>query len=103
FGLGLEWFALNLLVLALIFVPLERALPWRREQQVFRPEWTTDGIHFLLSHLLVQAFSWAALFPSRMLRDALLPGRGLALLGTLPLPVQFVAVLGLADLTQYWI
>src|SRR5262249_40098966 len=26
FGLGLEWFALNLLVLALVFVPLERAL-----------------------------------------------------------------------------
>src|SRR2546430_11010185 len=42
FGLGLEWFAINLLVLALVFVPLERALPHRREQRVFRPEWTTD-------------------------------------------------------------
>ena len=103
FGLGLEWFALNLLVLALIFVPLERALPLRREQRVFRPEWTTDGIHFLLSHLLVQAFSWASLFPSRVLRDALLPGRDFALLGSLPLPAQFLAVLVLADLTQYWI
>ena len=103
FGLGLEWFALNLLVLALIFVPLERALPRRRQQQVFRPQWTTDGIHFLLSHLLVQAFSWASLFPSRILRDALLPGRELALLGSLPLPAQFLAVLILADFTQYWI
>src|SRR5882672_616971 len=27
FGLGLEWFAVNLLVLALIFVPLERRFP----------------------------------------------------------------------------
>src|SRR5712691_2546546 len=84
FGLGLEWFALNLLALALIFVPLERALPRRRDQQVFRPEWTTDGIHFLLSHLLVQAFSWASLFPSRMFRDALFPARDFALLGSLP-------------------
>ncbi len=89
FGLGLEWFALNLLVLALVFVPLERALPRRRDQHVFRPEWTTDGLHFLLSHLLVQAFSWASLLPSRMLRDALLPGREFALLGSLPLAVQF--------------
>ena len=103
FGLGLEWFALNLLVLALIFVPLERALPLRREQQVFRPEWTTDGIHFLLSHLLVQAFSWASLLPSRVVRDAMLPGREFSLLGSLPLVAQFVAVLVLADLTQYWI
>src|ERR1700682_6562330 len=92
FGLGLEWFALNLLVLALIFVPLERALPLHREQRVFRPEWTTDGVHFLISHLLVQAFSWAALFPSEMLRDALLPNRAFSLLGSLPLPVQFLAV-----------
>src|SRR5438270_2381639 len=103
FGLGLEWFALNLLVLALTFVPLERAFPREGDQQVFRPEWTTDGMHFLISHLLVQAFSWAALFPSRILRDALLPARELALLGSLPLPIQFLAVLALADLTQYWI
>jgi hypothetical protein len=93
FGLGLEWFALNLLVLALVFVPLERALPHDREQHVFRPEWTTDGMHFLISHLLVQAFSWAALLPSRVLRDALLPARELTLIGSLPLPVQFFAVL----------
>src|SRR2546422_2421552 len=103
FGLGLEWFAINLLVLALVFVPLERALPHRREQRVFRPEWTTDGGHFLISHLLVQVFSWAALFPSRLLRDTLIPARDFALLGSLPLPVQFLAVLALADLTQYWI
>ena len=103
FGLGLEWFALNLLVLALIFVPLERALPRSRDQRVFRPEWTTDGAHFLISHLLVQAFSWAALFPSGIIRDALVSDGGFALLGSLPLPVQFVAVLALADFTQYWI
>src|SRR5438874_10610704 len=102
-GLGLEWFALNLLVLALTFVPLERAFPRERDQQVFRPEWTTDGLHFFISHLLVQAFSWAALLPSQILRDALLPSRQLALLGSLPLPLQFLAVLALADLTQYWI
>ena len=103
FGLGLEWFALNLLVLALIFVPLERALPRSRDQRVFRPEWTTDGAHFLISHLLVQAFSWAALFPSGIIRDALVSDGGFALLGSLPLPVQFVAVLAQADFTEYWI
>jgi lathosterol oxidase len=103
FGLGLEWFALNLLVLALIFVPLERALPQHREQRVFRPEWTTDGMHFLISHLLVQAFSWAALLPSLMLRNSLLPAGAFAPLRALPLPLQFLAVLALADFTQYWV
>jgi len=103
FGLGLEWFALNLLVLALVFVPLERALPQRRDQSVFRPEWTTDGLHFLISHLLVQAFSWAALLPAQVLRDSLLPAAGFAPLRSQPLLVQFISVLVLADFTQYWI
>ena len=103
FGLGLEWFALNLLVLALVFVPLERALPHRRDQSVFRPEWTTDGLHFLISHLLVQAFSWAALLPAQVLHDSLLPAARFAPLRSQPLLLQFVAVVVLADFTQYWI
>jgi sterol desaturase/sphingolipid hydroxylase (fatty acid hydroxylase superfamily) len=103
FGLGLEWFALNLLLLALVFVPLERALPQRRDQNVFRPEWTTDGLHFLVSHLLVQAFSWAALLPAQALRNWFLPAAAFAPLRSLPLLLQVVAVLALADLTQYWI
>jgi len=92
-----------IVVLALIFVPLERALPQYRDQRVFRPEWTTDGVHFLISHLIVQAFSWAALLPSQVLRNSLLPPGAFAPLRSLPLPVQFLAVLLLADLTQYWI
>ena len=34
---GLDWFLLNLLLLATIFVPLERLFPLRPAQEVFRP------------------------------------------------------------------
>ena len=49
--LGLDWFLLNLLLLALVFVPLERAFARLPQQTTFRRGWTTDGAHFMVSHL----------------------------------------------------
>ncbi len=37
FRVGLDWFILNLVLLALIFVPLERLFPLKPEQGIFRP------------------------------------------------------------------
>src|SRR5438105_3995054 len=57
FGLGVEWFAINLLVVGLVCVRLERARRGGRAQPVFLSAWTTNGAIFLFSHLLVQACS----------------------------------------------
>ena len=64
-GLGLDWFLLNLLLLAVLFVPMERLFPQRPAQSTFRPGWTTDTIHFLVSHLLVQVSTLLTLAPDR--------------------------------------
>ena len=66
--LGLDWFVLNLFLLALIFVPLERFVPRRPEQSTFRLGWTTDTIHFLVSHLLVQVYLDQLTHPFRAVR-----------------------------------
>ncbi len=70
--LGLDWFILDLLASALLFVLLEKLWPLRREQPVFRAQWQTDLQHFALNHLLVgllllatnwlvqRLFGWAA-------------------------------------------
>lgn len=47
---GLDWFLLSLLLLALVFVPLERLFPKRPAQGVFRLGWATDTVHFAVSH-----------------------------------------------------
>jgi sterol desaturase/sphingolipid hydroxylase (fatty acid hydroxylase superfamily) len=101
FGLGLEWLVLNALLLGLLFIPLERALPLKREQPLFRPGWTTDALHFGVSHLLVQLFAYAALAPAFWVRSAVWPDEGFRGLAAWPLPLQFGAVMVLADLTQY--
>ena len=71
--LGLDWFLLNLLLLATIFVPLERLFALRQEQEVFRPGWTTDTLHFLVSHLLVQVTTLLTVMPATVLAEVAAP------------------------------
>ncbi len=54
--LGLDWFLINILLLAVIFVPLERLWPLRC-QSVFRPGWTVDT-HFLFFSVHDSSRSW---------------------------------------------
>ena len=51
--IGLDWFILDLLGSALIFIFIEKLFPLRKSQPVFRPHWQTDAQHFLVNHLIV--------------------------------------------------
>ena len=99
--LGLDWFLLNILLLALLFVPIERLFPRRPEQGVFRIGWTTDGVHFLVSHVMVQALTFLILFPATTLARFWQPEALRVALRGQPLLLQFLEVLLIADLTQY--
>ncbi len=99
--LGLDWFLLNLLLLTLVFVPIERLFPRRPEQGVFRAGWTTDGLHFLISHVAVQALTFLILFPATTLARLWQPEALQAALRSQPVVVQFLEIVFVADLTQY--
>ena len=98
---GLDWLLLNVFVLALVFVPLERIWPRLRDQTILRFGWSTDLMHFAMSHLLVQVtvvltmlpaavfFRWAA---RPWLQDSV---------AAQPLPLQFVEIVLVADLAEY--
>src|SRR4029078_10414739 len=51
FGLGLDWFLLDLFVMTVVFLPLERLWPLHPAQKTFRPQWTNDLFYFVLTHL----------------------------------------------------
>jgi len=100
--IGLDWFILDLLGSALIFVFVEKLFPLRRDQPVFRPEWQTDFHHFIVNHMLVgfvllavnllvhKLFGWAA-------KDGVQ-----AWVHDLPFVVALLAIILVADLVQYW-
>lgn len=98
---GLDWFLLNLLVLALLFVPLERLFARRPEQDIFRPGWTTDLVYFAMSHLLVQLTVVLTMLPAVLLfRWAMHPWLQ-DLVAAQPLWLQFLEIVVVADLAQY--
>ncbi len=101
--LGLDWFLLNLLLLAVIFIPLERLYPRHADQEVFRPGWTTDTLHFLVSHLLVQATTLLTVLPATVLVEAAGSVRLHQAVQSQPLALQFLQVVLVADLGEYTI
>lgn len=99
--LGLDWFLLNLFLLALAFVPIERLFPRRPDQGVFRPGWTTDLAHFGASHALVQAMSFLVLLPATALLGLWQPAGLQAAVRSWPAWLQLPACVLVADLAQY--
>ena len=99
--LGLDWFLINLLILATLFVPIEALFARLPEQRVFRKGWTTDLAHFAVSHLLVQATVLLTLVPAAIFfRWAVSPSLQHAVAAQ-PAWLQFIQILVIADLTQY--
>lgn len=100
-SLGLDWFALNVLLLAALFVPLERLWPLRPSQSTFRRGWTTDTLYFLISHLFVQVTTFLILAPAQAAFTALDGQPWREAIASTPLVLQFFAVLLCADLAEY--
>ena len=61
---GLDFFVLNLVFLGFIFIPLERLVPHRPDQTLFRTEWREDLFYYLISSMMVQVLSYLTLAPS---------------------------------------
>lgn len=99
--LGFDWFLLNVLLLAVLFVPLERFWPLRPNQSVFRPGWTTDTVYLFVSHLLVQVSTLLTLMPARVLFSSAVHPAVQAAIQAQPAVVQFLECVLVADLSEY--
>jgi sterol desaturase/sphingolipid hydroxylase (fatty acid hydroxylase superfamily) len=100
--IGLDWFILDLLGSALVFIFIEKLWGLRKEQPVFRAEWQTDFHHFIVNHMLVgfvllavnllvhKLFGWAAQDGIRLW------------VKELPFPIALFLIILVADLVQYW-
>lgn len=98
--LGLDWFILDLLIVALIFIPLEQFF-FRLKQKIFRPLWKTDLYHFLFSHLLIQTTSFLILLPSLYLGVQIANPKLQNHIQSQPILLQLIEIMFFADLVQY--
>jgi lathosterol oxidase len=103
YGIGLDWFLLDLFVMTLVFVPLERIWPLHPGQGTFRAEWTTDSFYFVATHLPAQLLTFLMLAPAALAAPWLAIPKLQAFVGNWPFVVQLLAVILVADLSQYMV
>lgn len=101
--IGLDWFVLDLVILAAIFIPLEAMFARHKKQTLVRRETLTDLAYFAVGHLGFQLIMLLTQKPAdEWLTFLRLQGQQ-SILAELPVVVQIVIALFVADLTQYWI
>jgi sterol desaturase/sphingolipid hydroxylase (fatty acid hydroxylase superfamily) len=101
--IGMDWFLLDLLLMALIYVPLERIWPQYPEQGTFRKGWAQDVVYFMSTHLPIQILSFLVLLPATQATKYLGVPVLQELIARMPWLLQFFLAVVVADLAEYFI
>lgn len=100
--LGLDYVLLILILYSAIFVPLEK-LFGRLQQDVFRKGWRIDLTYFFVSTMLVQLTTYLTLQPAIVLFGWATFPQVQEFIRSQPYWLQFLEIMLLADLVQYWV
>jgi lathosterol oxidase len=100
-AIGLDWFLLDLFLMSLIYVPMERIWPYYAEQGTFRPQWTLDVVYFLSTHLPIQILSFLVLLPATKATEYLAVPALADAVAALPYVVQFFLAVVVADVAEW--
>jgi sterol desaturase/sphingolipid hydroxylase (fatty acid hydroxylase superfamily) len=93
---------LAFVVLAAIFVPLERLFALRREQRILRPGWRTDLVHFMVNPFLRIAGIVLVVGPLVLVTDWLVPDAWHRAVTGQPWPLQLTEALAIVIVGNYW-
>ena len=102
-AIGLDWFLLDMFLMALIYVPLERLWPQYPKQGTFRNEWTLDVVYFMSTHLPIQILSFLVLLPAMQATKYLAVPALQHLIARIPWLLQFFLAVVVADVAEYFI
>jgi len=100
--LGLDWLLLDLLLMAVIFVPIEMVWPKNLSQSRFHEEWRTDLVYFTVSHLFIQFFSVVVTTTVTKAFGSIGLDGFHAWVQSLPFIIELLLAFFVADLCQYW-
>lgn len=100
--LGLDYVLLLFVLYSLIFIPMERVFG-RLPQRVFRKDWKLDLAYFFISTLLVQVTTFLTVAPAALLFGWAQGGTVQQWVKAQPTALQFLELVVIVDLAQYWI
>lgn len=92
---------LSIILVVLVFVPLERLFALRHEQRVFRNLWQLDTIYLLVNGAIIGFGLNLVLFGTLMLTPHIVPEQFRSWVGAQPFWIQLPVLLLLSDLGFY--
>jgi len=102
-SIGLDWFLLDLFLMAVIYVPLERVWPQYPQQGTFRKGWVQDVVYFMSTHLPLQILSFLVLLPATQATKYLGVPALQAQIARIPWLLQFALAVLVADVAEWTI
>lgn len=102
-AIGLDWFLLDMLLMGIIYTPLERLWPQYPNQGTFRNQWTLDVVYFMSTHLPIQVLSFLVLLPATQAVKYLGVPVLQHFIARIPWLLQFVLAVVVADLAEYFV
>jgi sterol desaturase/sphingolipid hydroxylase (fatty acid hydroxylase superfamily) len=99
---GLDWMLLDLLLMTIIFIPLELFFPKNKNQTKFHAEWRTDLVYFIISHLFIQIFGIISQKPAILFFGWIGLDKVHLWIQQLPFLMALVLTFVVTDLFQYW-
>jgi sterol desaturase/sphingolipid hydroxylase (fatty acid hydroxylase superfamily) len=100
-AIGLDWFLLDLFLMALIYVPIERLWPQYQNQGTFRDQWTLDIVYFMSTHLPIQILSFLVLLPATQAAKFLAVPSISHFIDRMPWLIQFLSAIVVADIAEW--
>src|ERR1700751_5353260 len=102
-AIGLDWFLLDMFLMGLIYVALERIWPQYPKQGTFRNQWTLDVVYFMSTHLPIQILSFLVLLPATQATKYLGVPALQGFIAQMPWLLQFFLAVVVADIAEYFI
>lgn len=103
FYIGLDYFVLSLFFTAIGFITFEKLFPHNRRQPILRPEIDLDLAYLALNHLTISIILLTVNGLAAGAAGLEVDARLGVTAAQLPIAIQFVLLIALADLTQYWL
>lgn len=92
----------DLLIIFIIFVPLERLFPIRDNKKTLRRLWGTDFLHATVTTILISMVMAMTLVAVAALIKPIIPLSLRTAIGAQPFWLQFLEIVILADIGYYW-
>lgn len=100
--LGLDWFILDLLGSAFIFILLEKLFPLYKGQNIFRKSWQTDMVYFIFNHLLIGFMLLVVNYIIHNVFGLLVKNELQAMIQSIWFVPQLLLCIFVADFVEYW-